>query len=65
MIRVGRCYKDDMEELQQLGDILTSCKLLVNNKDALVGERVISQRTKEVIDGVLKVSFEKLLFRAG
>lgn len=65
MIRVGRCYKDDMEELQQLGNILTSCKLLVNNKDALVGERVISQRTKEVIDGVLKVSFEKLLFQAG
>ena len=62
MIRVGRCYKDDMEELQQLGNILTSCKLLINNKDALVGERVISQRTKEVIDEVLKVSFGKLLF---
>ena len=62
MIRVGRCYKEDIEELQQLGNILTSCKLLVNNRDTLVGERVTSHRTKEVINGVLKVSFRKLLF---
>ena len=55
-VEVGKCLAEDSRDLQALGDYLTSCRALVNNRDAPVGDRAIEPKTKQLIDGLLEVT---------
>lgn len=55
-IEVCKCLQEDGGDLKALGDFLTSCRALVNNRDAPLKHRVVEQRTKELIDQLLTVT---------
>jgi len=54
--KVSRLVFEDEEAVKELGDFLTRCKALVNNRDASPDARVISSAAKKMIDRLLEVS---------
>lgn len=54
-IEAGRSYAEDLQERNKLGDLLTTSKALANNRGDPPSERVIDERSKELIDQLLKV----------
>ncbi|KAF9641812.1 hypothetical protein BDM02DRAFT_471789, partial [Thelephora ganbajun] len=55
-VEAGKCLEDDARDLRRLGDFLTTCRALVNNRDAPSSSRVIEQDTKALIDALLEHS---------
>lgn len=54
--RISNLFREDTEILKELGDMLTKCKALVNNRNAPPSARVLSLEAKEAIDKILQVS---------
>lgn len=54
--RVSEVMAQDAKFLTELGDFLTSCPALANNRDAAPSDRVYSIEAKSVIDMMLGVS---------
>jgi hypothetical protein len=54
-IAVGRCFKEDTQDLQALGDHLTSSRAMANNKDSPQSEWVMDEMSKGLVDLLLEV----------
>jgi hypothetical protein len=53
--KMSKLVREDIKFLNQLGDFLSKCPALVNNRDVPAQHRVISKEAKAVIDMVLEV----------
>lgn len=58
-VEVGRCFEEDTKDLNALGNFLTTCRALVNNRDAPASERVVDEKTKALIDQLVEVEVLK------
>jgi len=54
-VEVGKCFEEDVQDLKKLGDFLTTCRALTNNRNASAKDRVIEEKTKELADRLLTV----------
>lgn len=54
--RMSELVKEDIKCLNSLGDYLSTCAALVNNRDAPQPHRVISEEVKSAIDMILQVN---------
>lgn len=56
VVKVSKCFEEDEQDLKALGNYLTTCRALANNRDASPSDRVIEEKTKKLIDELLAVS---------